>query len=548
MRWQVVCFLGAVACGHDPAVPNDGATLGSDHDAAVTMPTASSWLGVNVSGDLPWTDITNQLTPFTGQHDPNGYPLPGTSGTSQTDIGFVLPTGSYKISYKGTGTLAVSGIATLSGLQTVGDEHRGLLAITGTPGAFGNLLTLAITNTAAQTVTDVHIWAPGIDYDTDQIFAPQLLALLRPFHTMRFMDWEATNNSTIMNWADRATATQFGSNNGVPFERIAELINTTGKDGWITIPEHATDDYIHQLAQFMASHLDFVRISTARQAQGIAAPFQLLVENSNENWNTGFSAYATFLGAAQANPGRYTGVYDGIYPSFMSGNSNLMKVGQYEADRLVKIGMIFRQEFAGNASAIAPVLAGWALAATYSDVGLRFILANYGDPKQYVSYIAHAPYFSPDDAQTGSLASLFASASANIQAMDATFQSFAKLGSDYGIAIAAYEGGQGMGGTTNQTIKHLSQHDQRMYDTYNAYYALWRKDFGTSLFCHFTLAETPGVPESLYQYGYWGSIISIDEDAAVCGSNLPTLMGTEDIASVVHHCPKYRALAEQALE
>jgi hypothetical protein len=87
-----------------------------------------------------------------------------------------------------------------------------------------------------------------------------------------------------------------------------------------------------------------------------------------------------------------------------------------------------------------------------------------------------------------------------------------------------------------------------MYDTYNAYYALWREEFGTALFCHFTLPETPGVPDMIYQYGYWGSIISTLEDPHVCGPNLPTLAGTEPVASVVHHCPKYRALAEQALE
>jgi len=549
--FAIACL--AVACGHSPP-----STSGDDDapniDAPLGPPTASSWLGVNVSGDLPWADITHQLAPFdtaAAQRDANGYPIESASGTSSTDIGFVLPSGAYKISYKGTGTLAVSGIATLAGAwQTVGDEHRGTLTVTGTPGSFGHALTLKITNGAAQTVTDLHIYLPGIDYDTPDVFAPQFVALLAPFRALRFMDWEETNGSTLASWAERPAANQFGKNaNGVPFEHIVELVNLTGKDAWITIPEHATDDFIAQLASFMAANLDLAKIAAARRAQGITAPFQLIVENSNETWNTGFTAYQTFLAAANANPQRYTGVYDGTYgPAFMTQNANLMKVGQYEADRLVTIGTSFRQAFGANASVIAPVLSGWALGAAYSDVGLRFIQAHHGDPKDYVSYVALAPYFSADDAQTGSLASLFASANADIQGMDATFQDFAKLGHDDGIAIAAYEGGQGLTGTTNQNIKHLAQHDQRMYDTYNAYYALWRKDFGTALFCHFTLAETPGVPDMIYQYGYWGSIISTLEDPSVCGPNLPTLTGSEPIASVVHHCPKYRALAEQALE
>jgi hypothetical protein len=532
----------------DDASPSDGSV-----DGAVT-PTASTWLGVNISGDLPRVDITYQLAPFNtngGAQDANGYPAAGVSGTSQTDIGFVLPTGAYKISYQGSGQLSVSGIGTLeSGWQTVGNERRAVVDITGTPGAFGNLLTLTIANTGTQTVTDLHIYFTGFDYDSTQMFLPQFLTELAPFRAMRFMGWENTNSSTLVDWSDRPASAHFGqSAYGEPWEHIAELINETGKDAWLNVPEHASDDYIHSLAQFLNANLDLGRIAAAREAQGMTTPFQLIVENSNETWNQGFTAYQTFLTAANTDTGRYTGVYDGTFgPSWMSQSSDLMKVGQYEADRLVKIGTIFRQELGANASMVAPVLSGWALGAVYSDVALRFIQANYGDPKMYVSYVAQAPYFSPDDAQTGALDTLFASASTNIQAMDATFQDFAMLGQEYGIEIAAYEGGQGIGGTTNQPLKHLAQHDQRMYDAYNAYFTLWQKDFGKSLFMHFALAETPGVPESIFQYGYWGSIISTLEDSQTCRADLPTLTGTETIPSVVHHCPKYRALAEQALQ
>ncbi len=83
-----------------------------------------------------------------------------------------------------------------------------------------------------------------------------------------------------------------------------------------------------------------------------------------------------------------------------------------------------------------------------------------------------------------------------------------------------------------------------MYAAYQSYFSLWKQDFGTSLFMHFSLAGNPGIPENIYQYGYWGSIIGVMEDPATCEPNLPTLTGTESIASVVHHCPKYRALSE----
>ncbi len=543
------------------AGPTDGGEMASDAasvgDALVgdgptsVTPTVSSWLGTNVATDLPRVDVSYQLNPFdtpAAQLDTNGYPVAGALGKSTTDIGFVLPTGTYKISYRGTGTLAVSGIGQLGGTwQAVNGEQRNTVQVTGTPGSFGNFLTLSITNGSGQTVQGIHLLYPGFDYDTTVIFLPQFLQLLAPFRAMRFMDWESTNNSKLTNFTDRPNAAHFGQSTfGEPYEHIAELVNETGKDCWLTVPELASDAFITQFAQFMAQSLDFDRIRAARRNAGFTTPFQLIVENSNETWNQGFSAYATFLAAANANTARYTGTYSGSYgPQWMTSSASLMAVGQVEADRLVKIGNAFRAAFGANSGIVAPVLSGWALGPGYSDVGLQFIKTNYGDPKQYVTYVGQAPYFStPDDTSTGALNTLFGALDANIAAMDVTFKDFAKLAAQYGVQIAAYEGGQSLTGTTNQSFKHLAQHDERMYEAYKSYLALWGQDFGASLFMHFSLAGTPGLPENIYQYGYWGSIIGVLEDSAACQPNLPMLAGNEAIASVVHHCPKYRALAE----
>ncbi|MGO9834440.1 MAG: hypothetical protein ACLP1X_09510 [Polyangiaceae bacterium] len=540
--------------------PADGGETASDSAAAgdastTVVQTVSSWLGTNIAADLPRVDITYQLNPFdtaAAQLDANGYPVAGASGTSQTDIGFVLTTGTYNISYVGTGTLAVSGIGKLGGAwQSVNGEQRNTVQITGTPGSFGNFLTLTITNASGQTVQSIHLLYPGFEYDTTVTFLPQFIQLLAPFRAMRFMDWESTNNSKLANFADRPNSAHFGlSTFGEPYEHIAELVNETGKDCWINVPELATTDFIQQFAAFMAQNLDFSRIDAARHAAGFTTPFQLIVENSNETWNQGFSAYATFLAAANMNTTRYTGTYTGSYgPSWMTSSSDLMKVGQYEADRLVMIGNAFRTAFGANSGVVAPVLSGWALGPGYSDDGLQFIQANYGTPKQYVTYVAQAPYFdTPDDTSTGALDTLFAALDTNVTGMDATYQQFAMLGAQYGIGIVGYEGGQSLTGTTNQSFKHLAQHDERMYEAYKSYLALWKQDFGPSLFMHYSLAGDPGQPESVYQYGYWGSIIGVLEDTSTCELDLPTLMGNESIASVVHHCPKYRALAEAVPE
>ncbi len=515
------------------------------------VPTVSRWLGTNIAADLPRVDVAYQLNAFdtaAPQKDENGYPLAGASGISSTDLGFVLPSGTYKLSFKGTGKLTVSGIgALLSTFQPVAGEQRAELQITGSPGAFGHFLTLKVENAAMQTVTDIHLLYPGFDYGGSATFLPQFLNTLRPFRALRFMDWQATNNSALTSWADRPRAAHFGQSNfGQPYEHIAALINQTGKDAWLTIPERATDDYVRQFARFLAQSLDFDAIRSKRDTAGFGTPFQLVLETSNETWNSGFSAYGTFLAAAKADLMRYTGTYAGGYgPSWMSANADLMKVGQYEADRLIKHAAIFRAELGAHSSVVSPVLSGWALGAAYSDVGLRFIKENYGEPKALIKYVAMAPYFGASDTQSATLPALFAGLAADIASKDATYADFAKLCREWGLQMAAYEGGQGLTGTVNQPTKHLAQHDIRMYDTYLAYFALWKRHFGEAPFLHFSLAGTPGVPEFIYQYGYWGSLISALEEPAQCGADLPTLLGGESVASVVHHCPKYRALVEQ---
>ncbi|HEY1957028.1 MAG TPA: hypothetical protein VGH28_15520 [Polyangiaceae bacterium] len=554
--WILAVFL-LFGCGDDSSPAPDASTDAPSGDspsadAGPVVPTVSSWVGTNVAADLTRVDVTYQLAPFdtaANQMDANGYPVAGASGKSSTDIGFVLPSGTYKIAYVGTGTLTVSGIGKLDGAWTqASGENRNTVTITGTPGAFGNFLTLQITNGSGQTVTGVRLLYPGYDYDAPPLFLTQFIALLKPFRALRFMDWEATNGSTIANWSDRPASAHYGkSPNGEPWEHIVELVNETGKDCWVTVPEHADDAYMHSLAQFLRANLDFTRIDSARQAQGFMTPFQVIVEDSNETWNQGFTAYATFAAIAKGNATRYTGKYTGSFgPSWMTGNAALMQVAQVHGDRLVDIGNVFKQDFTDKASVIHPVLSGWALGPGYSDESLTFIAANYGDPKNYVSYVAIAPYFATaDDTTTGSLATLFPAMTQNFTSTASTMQDFVKLGAQYGIPIAAYEGGQSLTGTTNLTIKHLAQSDVRMHDTYVQYLQFWKTNFGSSLFMHFSLAGTLGLPENIYQYGFWGSIASTQVDPTTCGDNLPTLIGTEDPKTESSHCPKYRALAEQ---
>jgi len=85
-----------------------------------------------------------------------------------------------------------------------------------------------------------------------------------------------------------------------------------------------------------------------------------------------------------------------------------------------------------------------------------------------------------------------------------------------------------------------------MYSVYTSYYAQWRAQFGTSLFNHYAMAGAPGLPEFVYEWGYWSVLDGVFEDTAACVQSLPTLDGTESLSSLIGQaCPKYKALTEQ---
>lgn len=513
--------------------------------------TASSWLGVNVDSDFPFADLRSELSGFVadnnGALDANGYPVAGVSATSTSDIGETIPTGSYNLSYEGTGTLQVSGIGAQTSPWTFVDgEYRTTVQITGTPQQYPSFLTFRIVNQPGQTVTNIHLYLPGIGFDSPALFNPLFLQALTPFRQMRFMGWMATNNSALEYWSDRPTLEHFGSSPfGTPYEYIVGLANATGKDLWINIPELANNDFCTQFANYLATNLDFDQINSLRQTQGILAPFNILLEVSNETWNNGFSAYGTFLVAAQQDGALYTGAYTGKSPDWVSASIPLMQVAQYEADHLAQVGSMFKEIFStiDRPDTIETVLGGWSIAANYSYEGLDFIAKHYEGPvSNYINYIAIAPYIA--GAVDGNINDLFTSLNAAIAGNSTNYSQFQALSKKYGVQVAAYEGGQGYSGTTNEMVMHLAQHDVRMHDAYITYFNQWKQYFGKSRFNQFGLSSGE-IPEVFYEYGFWGSLETIWLDLATCGQNLPILTGNEAISSVISNCPKYQALVEQ---
>jgi hypothetical protein len=171
----------------------------------------------------------------------------------------------------------------------------------------------------------------GVDFSTEaNPWRPELLADLRPYRVLRFMDWNEANaaqsSQAHFDTRKQKTAPQ---NEPVALEWQIDLCNRTDKDCWITVHHTATAD-------------DWIRM--AELIKGSLKPsLRLYVELSNEVWNGGFpqGQYAVNAARQLGLPGENPGAAWYVYQS----------VRMYEA---------FGRVFAGQEHRLVKVLSGQA--------------------------------------------------------------------------------------------------------------------------------------------------------------------------------------------
>jgi hypothetical protein len=244
--------------------------------------------------------------------DENGYPTSLPAATDpNTKYRFVSalmfhadskshPAGKYIVTYEGEGKLEYG----LAGTKVAGESKPGrdVVNVTNTD-SNGLLLSIAAT-TPGNHIRNIRVLPPGGVCSLDKsVFAltsadctakglgtlvtfenlngrhfhPQFVADLKGFRTLRFLDWNRTNTSTLAHWADRPRMADamWSGNAGVPVNAMVLLANEVGADPWINLPTHATDDYAR---------------SWARQVKNTLAPkLTVHVEYSNEMWNYSFN-------------------------------------------------------------------------------------------------------------------------------------------------------------------------------------------------------------------------------------------------------------------
>ena len=240
------------------------------------MKTARPWIGH--LGE-PWGGMEDADLRAAGVLDPDGWPLrlpEGVSGISTLiltdlpeDAGGVA--GRYVLRHLGKGELRVEGRAAIV------SSTPGEVVFDYTPGPGSVLLTIAATDPADPIRGIVVVRADrAAALAAGEVFNPDWLARIEGVKILRFMDWMATNDSTLARAEDRPRVADYTwARNGVPAEVMVALANRLRAEPWLTLPHLAEDDLVRTYAGVVRDGLD--------------PGLRVWVEYSNEVWNWQFS-------------------------------------------------------------------------------------------------------------------------------------------------------------------------------------------------------------------------------------------------------------------
>jgi hypothetical protein len=262
--------------------PNLALGLAGVNDWSVQQPfldlmkTARPWVG-HLPGQ--WGGWSHDDLAAKGYLDANGWPksLPPELSAIATLILTDMPAGGgglagrYLVTWEGKGTLKVEGRA------EVAEARPWRIAFDYTPGDGAVLLTLTAIDPADPIRNIQVVRADRAEaLAAGQIFNPDWLARIRGAKGLRFMDWMATNDSTLAKAADRPKPGDYTwARAGVPMEVMIALANELNANPWFTLPHLSEDALVRDWA--MLAHKDL--------NPGLVAS----VEFSNEVWNWQFA-------------------------------------------------------------------------------------------------------------------------------------------------------------------------------------------------------------------------------------------------------------------
>jgi len=498
-----------------PPPPSGAANLG------VNLGVVSDW-----DPGQPFADAMKSARHFGSASAPYDEQAPvDAQGWPTGDAGVVVMVGipnmggTYRLSFTGNAAVSLVGAAD-AGTHVANaaydpGSHQTTADVVVGPAEVN--LFLSFTGQAGG-VKDVQLLRPG--HTAGEIFSQPFLARLAKFGAVRFMDFTQANGNPQAEWADRSRpgyASQQkrpdGQGAGAAWEYVVLLANQAGKDIWINVPHQASDAYVTKLAQLLRYGSDGVEPYAAPQASPAYPPLapglKVYVEWSNELWNGGFSQ-STWLDAqtdAAIAANDTDLVYDGNTAHYAV---KFRVVGR----RSMQISNLFRGVF-GDAemmTRVRPVLpAQLANAGTLSEP-LAYLAARHGGAAPYLYAVTGAAYVTVFDDDAGARADLtvdgiFAEMTSYAEVNAHTWmKTFAKLASDHGVKLVAYEGGQHLTGNGSTAAKLAAQVDPRMKDVLLLNYANWYAS-GGELFIYYNICS------GWSRYGAWGLSADITSEA-----------------------------------
>lgn len=341
---------------------------------------------------------------------------------------------------------------------------------------------------------------------SQETFNPHFLAKIQPFGTLRFMDWQETNNSVQQEWSDRPKPEDVRYFvQGVPLEIMVQLANQTNSNPWFTMPHQASDEYITKFANYVQDNLK--------------PGLKVYVEYSNETWNWRFDQTKWIDQQSQQQ--------------WLE--SPLNKTDWY-SQRTTETIRIWDEAFGKDGDRVIGVMAGQAANVEVLRQALKYQWSDVSLSHQDtgIDAIAIAPYFGGHLGSPDNQAEILAWTQATDGGLDQLFQELteggllsdspvggtlaqtyrhitthAELAQQEGLQLLAYEAGQHLaakgGVENNEAIMNLfiaANRDRRMGLIYRQYLTEWF-NLGGDLLVHFNDVSTPG------KWGSWGALESI---------------------------------------
>jgi hypothetical protein len=309
----------------------------------------------------------------------------------------------------------------------------------------------------------------------------------RPFHplfldaigiakTLRFMDWQRTNNSVEYDWSKRALPShvRYTTTKGVPLELLVQLANDTKVDPC------------------------FIK-------QDLSPDLKASFEFSNEVWNSIFE---------QTTWAKNQGLAIGL------SSDPLQATLKFYAKRATEVHGLITQTFGqSEISRVRRIVAMQAANPWTTEVVLSHIAQQIALPSTVIDAVAIAPYFGGSYVTSESLPSVLIKTPTQILGEISSIELplIASLVATTrqktlaaGLDLIAYEGGQhfvGVGGIQNNSIltKLLldTNRSPQMAPLYRDYLNTW-KNAGGGLFCLYSSTSNFKPHKGGSQFGHWG--------------------------------------------